>query len=65
MKCEECGNTIDASLPGYGHRGPPKMCGHYTFTVNPEVIAFLNEQPKDATPEELTTAWLRKCGILK
>jgi hypothetical protein len=67
--CELCGNTIDPSLPGYGHKPQPNdppstpVCGHNTFTVNPDVVEFIKEQPKDATPEDLRRAWFKKLGI--
>ena len=58
--CEECGNEIDKTKRGWGHRWDPSPCGRYTFEAPPELIAFLGEQPKDATPQELTDAWIKK-----
>ncbi len=60
MKCEECGCEIDPSKPGFGHRGPPKVCGAYTFTVSPDVIEFLKKQPKDATGKDLLRSWMKE-----
>lgn len=60
MKCEECGYEIDPSKPGYGHRGPPNVCGGYTFTVSPDVIEFLKKQPKDATGKDLLRSWMKE-----
>ncbi len=58
--CEECGMAIDPKKPGWGHRGAPRPCGSYTFTVSPDLNAFLSEAPKDMSSRDLATSWIRR-----